>query len=83
MARRHCQAPLAAAAAAAAAVLALLLLCSAAQPAAASRCKRVRKDLPAEELSFNHQPAPQLSLEELPKSFDWNNVDGRSMLVRD
>lgn len=75
MPRRHTPAPLAAAAA----VLALLMAC--APPAAASRCKRVRKDLPAEELWFNHQPAPQLSLEQLPKSFDWNNVNGRSMLV--
>lgn len=66
---------------AAAAALALLLA-AAAPPAAASRCKRVRKDLPAEELSFNHEPAPQLSLEELPRSFDWNNVNGHSMLVR-
>lgn len=74
MPRHHTPAPLAAA------VLALLLAC--APLAAASRCKRVRRDLPPEELSFNHQPAPQLSLEQLPKSFDWNNVDGRSMLVR-
>lgn len=74
MARRCRSAHLAAAA--------LALLLALAHPAAASRCKRVRKDLPAEELSFNHQPVPQLSLEELPKSFDWNNVDGRSMLVR-
>lgn len=73
MPRHHTPAPLAAA------VLALLLAC--APLAAASRCKRVRRDLPPEELSFNHQPAPQLSLEQLPKSFDWNNVDGRSMLA--
>lgn len=69
-------------AAAALGLLALLLAAAAPAPAAAGCRRRVRSEpLPREEMFFNHQPAPQLSLEELPKSFDWNSVDGRSMLV--
>ncbi|PSC75212.1 Cathepsin Z isoform A [Micractinium conductrix] len=60
-----------------------LLLAAAALPAAvdAGCKKRRRTDLPAEELSFNHQPAPQLSPDELPRELDWNDVNGTSMLV--
>ena len=65
----------------AALLLALLALASAPPPAAAGCKKRRATNVPAEELSFNHQPVEQLTLEELPKNFDWNNVDGRSMLV--
>lgn len=68
-------------AAAAAACLLALLACAPA-PAAAGCRRRVRTEpLPREEMFFNHQPAPQLALEQLPKQWDWNNVDGRSMLV--
>jgi hypothetical protein len=68
-------------AATAALLLALLALASAPPPAAAGCKKRQAANVPAEELSFNHRPVKQLPLEELPKHFDWNNVDGRSMLV--
>ncbi|EFN53751.1 hypothetical protein CHLNCDRAFT_136354 [Chlorella variabilis] len=61
----------------AAAALALL---AAPLPAAAS-CRKVRKHVPREEMFFNHQPAPQKSLEELPKEWSWNKVEGRSMLA--
>ena len=66
----------------AAALTALLLL--AAAPAADAGCKRGdlrRTAVPPEERSFNHQPAPQLAVEELPKQWDWNNREGRSLLA--
>ena len=78
---RCSMAPPAGAATAAACLLALLLA-GAPSPAAAGCRRRVRTEpLPREEMFFNHQPVPQLPLEQLPKSWDWNDVDGRSMLV--
>ncbi|KAL4420347.1 hypothetical protein ABPG77_006154 [Micractinium sp. CCAP 211/92] len=63
--------------------LALALLAAAAVRPAAAGCRRRQRTepVPPEEMYFNHQPAPQKTLEELPKEWDWNNVDGRSMLV--
>lgn len=66
----------------AALTLLALLAAAAVHPAAAGCYRRPRTEpVPQEELYFNHQPAPQKTLEELPKQWDWNNVDGRSMLV--
>lgn len=63
--------------------LALALMAAAAVSPAAAGCRRRQRTqpVPPEEMFFNHQPAPQKTLEELPKEWDWNNVDGRSMLV--
>lgn len=61
--------------------LAVLLLAVAAPRPAAAGCKKRRFDVPREDLTFNHQPAPQTPINDLPKEWDWNNVDGRSMLV--
>ncbi|KAI3425307.1 hypothetical protein D9Q98_009072 [Chlorella vulgaris] len=62
----------------AAAVLLLLLTTA---PAAEAGCRKTRKVVPREEMFFNHQLAPQNSLESLPKSWNWNDIDGRSMLT--
>jgi hypothetical protein len=61
---------------------AVLLLLFTAAPAAEAGCRKTRKVVPREEMFFNHQLASQNSLESLPKSWNWNDIDGRSMLVR-
>ena len=44
-------------------------------------CKKRKANVPPSERYFNHQPLEQLPLSSLPKSFSWQNKDGRSWLA--
>lgn len=39
---------------------------------------RTRPQLAEKELSHNYEPAPQLTKHELPRSFNWCDLDGKN-----
>ena len=58
----------------------IFLACLSTTVSAHCKKRRATNVLPGEE-SFNHKPLLQRPVASLPKEFNWNEVDGHSMLV--
>lgn len=61
-------------------VAALFMACLSTAVSAHCKKRKATNVLPGEE-SFNHKPLLQLPVTSLPKEFNWNEVDGHSLLV--